>query len=148
LASTIIAKTAGENDYYLAVDDKDGNLIYNSKVNITDGDQQTDGIVVSTWDNSLPAALQNKSAIIRVTNKATLTHNKVTINAESNVMKQVILIDRAYLFTYNDQNYVKELDSDSRSIRRVFLAGGYNDQYCWSISELDLGLKLIKNTDK
>lgn len=145
--TTIIAKTADYYDYCLAVSDKDDQLISNMKVTLLEGSRKTTGIVISTWNASLPVSLQSEMPIVRVADTHALQIGRITAVAKSKVMDQVYMVDRSYLFSDKDQYYVKEVDADGRIIRRLFLLASNNKDYCFTAIGLDVAMRLQKNTE-
>jgi len=146
--NSIIVKTANINDFYIAVDDTEGLLTYKQKVSIDDGKKKTTGTVVTTWKASLPLSLQNQKALIRVADTNSIEHELVNVITKASVMNQVYLVDRSYIYINESNSYVKGKDKDGNIVSKVFIPGGYNDQYCWAVSGLLDNLKLMKNTDK
>ena len=146
--NSIIVKTANINDFYIAVDDTEGLLTYKQKVSIDDGKKKTTGTVVTTWKASLPLSLQNQKALIRVADTNSIEHELVNVITKASVMNQVYLLDRSYIYINESNSYVKGKDKDGNIVSKVFIPGGYNDQYCWAVSGLLDNLKLMKNTDK
>jgi len=146
--NTTIVKTANINDFYIAVEDAEGLLTYKQKVSIEDGKDKTTGTVVTTWKASLPLSLQNQKALIRVADTNNIEHELVNVITKSSVMDQVYLVDRSYIYINESNSYVKGKDKDGNIVRKVFIPGGYNEQYCWAVSGIIDNMKLMKNTDK
>ena len=146
--NALIARTAEVDDFYIAVEDNDGLLNFGQAVTVMDGKKEIKGTVVTTWNNSLPAMLQYNRALIRVNDPKSVEHDMVAVKSPINQMAQVYQVDRAYLFQNDTNSYVKEVDSNGNTIRRVILPGGYNDQYCWVVSGISGEMKLMKNTNK
>lgn len=147
--TTIIAKTAKINDFYIAITDDQCPLNYGQKVKVVDDSKsKTDGMVITTWNDSLPTQLKNPGVLIKVNDFTKVNHNFMTTIAQTNIAKNVIMIDNSYVFTTERCSYVKYKDKDGKIVRKVFIPGGSDEKYCWAVTDIPEGLELMKNTEK
>lgn len=152
-----ICSLAAEENCFIAVEDKNGQLTVGNKANVAYYDAETnsqkeaigDVVTVSNWN--LSSDLNTEYSLIRVSNEdfskmagargnnGWWSRASFTVTADVRTTDNVLLVPKLAVTTSNEVNYVTMVDENGNYYYKSFVAGGSDSTNYWVIDGLSEG---------